>query len=127
MPAILFAQFIKWHFYEAPKNILHGWGNFVWFNANFFSVGLLMRTFFSPWRNISWEHQRAFSVGDRLFTLGSNIISRILGAIVRAPLIVVGLAGYVVIGVAGIGVLFFWLLLPVIIPITFLYGLKLIF
>src|SRR3989344_7820926 len=91
MQSILFLRYVKWHFIDAPRNILRGWGNILWFNFNYFSVGLLLQTFFSPWRRITWDYGRGFNLGAYLFTLGSNLISRIIGAIMRSFLVAAGI------------------------------------
>jgi len=106
---------------------MKGWGNILWFNFNYFSVPLLLQTFFAPWRKISWDYEKGFDIGVYLFTFSSNLISRILGAIVRSFLIATGLAVQLVLLFLG-GLLFlFWLVLPAMIAAAFIYGIFLLF
>jgi len=126
MQTLLLFRYAKWHYLEATRDILKGWGNILWFNLNYFSVFLLLRTFFSPWRGIQWRKRRGFYPGDMLSTLISNLISRILGAIVRSFLIIAGLLGAAVFFVLGIFLLIFWLFLPLVIFMGFMYGIILL-
>ncbi len=127
MPALLIPQYIIWHFVKAPKEILQAWKNILWFNLNFFSVTLLLKTLFSPWKGIQWQRKRAFEITDLLYVISSNLISRILGAIVRIPLLIIGTIGEMIIIIAGFFVLVCWFLLPVFIMFGSIYGFALLF
>ena len=126
MHSLLFLRYVKWHFIDAPINILKGWGNIIWFVFNYFSVSILLATFFSPWRRITWSYGRGFRLGDFLFVSASNLISRILGAIMRTVLIVVGLTVDLVVLIAGIPVFLIWLVLPFLTIFVFFYGIILL-
>lgn len=127
METFLLLRYFKWHYLEATSEILKGWGNFLWFNFNYFSVGLLLRTLFSPWRRITWDYGRGFDPGRFLFTFASNLVSRILGAFVRIWLIGAGIIGAALLLFLG-GIFFlFWLVLPGLIILAFLYGFFLLF
>src|SRR3989344_669975 len=127
MQSLLLLHYVKWHYLNAPREIMKGWGNILWFNFNYFSVPLLLQTFFAPWRKISWDYEKGFDIGVYLFTFSSNLISRILGAIVRSFLIATGLAVQLVLLFLG-GLLFlFWLVLPAMIAAAFIYGIFLLF
>lgn len=127
MQSILLLRYVKWHYLDAPRDILRGWGNILWFNFNYFSVPLLLQTFFSPWRRIAWDYGRGFDIGVYLFTFSSNLISRILGAIVRSFLIVAGLVVQLALLFLGSLLFLFWFVLPAIIAAAFIYGIFLLF
>ena len=127
MQAILLLRYLRWHFLDAPKDILRGWGNILWFNFNYFSVGLLLQTFFSPWRRIAWDYGRGFNLGAYLFTLASNLISRAIGAFMRSFLIGAGITVQLAILFLGTLLLLFWLCLPALIVVAFFYGIFLLF
>src|SRR3989344_5618520 len=67
MHSLLFLKYIEWHFIAAPKEILKGWGNILWFGFNYFSVPLLLKTLFAPWRRITWSYGRGFDPGRYLY------------------------------------------------------------
>ena len=127
MQTLLLFRYVKWHYLGASKEILKGWGNILWFEFNYFSVLVLLKTYFSPWKKITWEYGRGFDIGRFLYTLASNLISRILGAVVRSFLIAAGMAGQIALLFLGSIFFLFWLVLPALIVATFLYGIFLLF
>jgi len=118
---------IFWQFFEAPKNILKAWRNFLLFNLNYFSIPLLIKTFFSHWRRYEWSYGRGFDLRRWAFTCASNLISRVLGAMMRSILIFVGLFIQVFIFLVGIVIFFSWLLLPVLIILGFSLSFRVLF
>lgn len=79
--------------------------------ADFFSISLLLRTLFSPFRQISAGSVRG-PLGVQLRAFFDRLISRLIGAMVRTAMIIAGcvvLAVQVIFGsLVGVG----WLLLP---------------
>lgn len=126
MHSTLFFRYLKWHFVDAPGDILKGWGNILWFNLHFFSVPLLLRTYFAPWRRITWSYGKGFDIGRYLNVFFSNLISRILGAFMRTFLIAAGLVGELFFLAIGFAVFLLWLALPALIVFAFFYGLLLL-
>ena len=105
-------QLISWHFFEMPKSILIGWRNFLEFCLNFFSVPLLLKTLFSPWRRYKLSYQKGLNIGKNFEVFISNLIFRMLGALLRLCLIFVGLMFESFILILGFIAFFVWLLLP---------------
>lgn len=87
----IFWQWISWQFFDVPKNILKAWKNYLKFYWNYFSILLLIKTFFSPWHRYKWSYGKGFDIGKYFEAFVSNLISRILGAILRFFLIIIGL------------------------------------
>lgn len=116
----IFRQWAAWHFFEAPKGILKAWRNFLAFNLNYFSIFLLLKTFFSPWRKYKWGYSKNFSVNGYLETAFSNFVSRFLGAFMRFFLILLGIFAEAVVFLTGAAVFITWLILPFLI----FFGLK---
>ena len=77
-----------------------------------FSVGLLARTFFAPFRQISAGTANAGSLEARARAFGDLLFSRVFGAVVRTVFIVIGLLGALVISLIGLVQLVLWPLLP---------------
>jgi len=123
----IFFHYLSWHFLEAPRNILRAWKNFLKFGLNYFSLPLLLRTLFSPWHKYVWAYPRGLYIGKRLEVFISNLISRILGAILRIFLIVIGLLVEIFIFFAGIIILLNWLLLPALLVTGLILAIKIIF
>ncbi len=116
----IFIIWFFWHFYEMPRFLFSVWNNYLKFGSNYFSVPLLLKTFFSPWRRYNWMYPKGFDIAEFFNTLVSNTFSRILGAICRIVLIIMGIIFQIFIFMAGITVILFWLFMPAIIILGFL-------
>jgi hypothetical protein len=123
----IFFQYIFWHFWESPKSVLIGWGNFLKFGLNYFSLPLLLKTLFSPWRRYSWSYGRGFDIKIYLEVFLSNLISRILGAVLRIFLIILGILFEIFIFFSGLIVFLGWLILPLLLIAGFFYGFSILF
>ena len=78
---------------------------------DYFSVGLLLSTLFSPFRQISAGSVDG-PIGVQMRALGDKLISRMIGAIVRSFMIIFGLVVIVLQSLFGMIVLLFWLVIP---------------
>lgn len=120
-------QYIFWQFWESPKNVLAAWSNFLKFGLHYFSLPLLLKTLFSPWRRYRWYYPKGFYPVKYLEVFFSNLISRILGLVLRIFLIIAGILFEVFIFFAGLIVFLFWLALPFFLIAGFFYGGKILF
>jgi len=108
----IFAQYLIWHFYDQPRKILKTWKGFLLFNLNYFSLLLLLKTFFSPWRQYKWYYPRGLDIPKYLEVFFSNIISRVLGAILRTAIIFFGIFFEILILIFGFLIFVGWFILP---------------
>lgn len=86
-----------------------------------FSIPILLRTWFSPWKQIYTPS----SFRNFFQAMIDNMISRFVGAMVRSGMIVGALLASFVITLFGVVVLVLWPLIPVtviVFPILFLGG-----
>ena len=120
----IFVQYLEWYLFDVPRAILRAWGNNLLFNLNFFSIGLLLKTFFSPWHRYQWSYPRGFDLGKYAEAFFSNMISRVLGAIVRIFFILLGLVFEFLIFLIGAIIFLGWFLLPFLLIAGFLLGIK---
>jgi len=123
----IFSQYLSWYLHDHPKVIFRAWKNLLRFNLEYFSIPLLIKTFFSPWRRYSWAYGRGFDFKRYLEAFVSNAIFRTLGAILRFFLIIIGIFLEVLIFFGGLIFLVIWFLLPLILLILFVFGFLLIF
>lgn len=79
----------KRNFYKKLiSNFFEFWKNLLIFLPYFFSVSKLLKTFFYPWKNLIFEKkEQGFSFSKWLERNFTNLISRILGAIMRFSLL----------------------------------------
>ena len=120
----LFFQRIYWQFWEMPKNILRAWKNFLLFNLEYFSIPLLLKTFFSPWHRYKWSYPRGLDIGKYLEIFISNLITRALGVVLRSFLIFFAILTEIFIFLLGLIIFLGWLILPVLLILGFVFGLK---
>ena len=77
----------------------------------FFSIFLLIKTLFAPWRQYQWSYGRGFDLGRYAEVFFSNLITRGLGAFMRAVFIILGTVSEVLIFVVGLAIFIGWLVL----------------
>ncbi|MBI3337349.1 MAG: hypothetical protein HY005_01845 [Candidatus Staskawiczbacteria bacterium] len=114
-----------WQFYEMPKFLFSVWRGYILFILYYFSVPLLLRTLFSPWRRYNWIYPKVFDIKEFFNTFISNIFSRILGALCRIVLIMVGFVAQIFIFITGAAVILLWLLIPFIVAVCIFFFLTL--
>lgn len=120
-------QYLIWYFFDVPREILKGWKNFLIFNLNYFSLPSLFKTFFSHWRQYKWSYGRGFDISRYFEAFFSNLISRVLGAIMRAVLIFIGVLCEILIFLFGLILFLGWLILPVLLIVGLIFSFKIIF
>ncbi len=109
------ANYLEWHYAYVPLKILSATINSIIFFWHFFSIGILIKTFLAPWkRQYVKKTSPGLDLGEIFERLTFNLISRVIGAMVRFALI----AFWIILEVVTlpIGVLIFsvWLILPLI-------------
>jgi len=122
----IFIKYLVWHFFDTPQGILRAWRNCLKFNLNHWSVPLLLKTWFSPWRRYRSSYGKGFSFGKYFEVFTFNMTSRVIGAIMRTVLIIMGLVAEILVFFAGAIVLLAWLVLPFFIFFGFIYGWKIL-
>jgi len=118
---------LEWQFFDAPKSILKGWRNYLKFNLNYFSVPVLLKTFFSHWHRYRYSYGKGFNAGRYFEAFTFNLMSRIIGAVLRLFFIFLGLLIEVFIILAGAVIFFGWLILPFLLITGIFYGFKILF
>lgn len=81
-------------------------------SEDYFSIDLLLKTLFSPFRQISADTGRGGTMGDRLRAAFDKLFSRVIGAVIRIILIITGAAWLLIHIIADIVILLTWPLLP---------------
>ncbi len=107
------AEYFIWHYSQGLKNTFLVARNFVGFVWRFFSIWLLFRTLFSPWRkDITFSNWRGLHPILALQKIFNNIFSRIMGSLVRSAVILLGLFIEALALVLVPVILIWWILLP---------------
>jgi ATP-dependent Clp protease ATP-binding subunit ClpC len=106
-------EFLTWHYSKGLEFYINWWlSYFNWIN-NYFSLALLIKTLFAPWKRlIEVDTSPGFNIKREFETLMFNIISRVMGAIVRFILFWVGIVLIFMTFLGGIFGMFFWVAFP---------------
>jgi hypothetical protein len=118
--------YLGWHYSIALRDFAIIAHNSLVFIYHFFSLPILLRTFFSPWRRLGESYKKGFYPGAWLETFILNVIMRLLGIFFRFWLVVFGLLALLVDVVLIILALLLWLVLPFAIIVLFVTGLNLL-
>lgn len=108
------------------QDFLNVWSNFLWFIYHFFSMSLLLRTLFSPWRRLDERSKSGFHLEAFLEKLVSNTVVRAIGTGARLFVIVSGCIIYLAGLVLGFIFFLIWCLLPVAVIGLVVIGFRLI-
>jgi len=104
---------VSWFYIKMPKKIIEGWRNFLLFVLYYFSIKLLLKTLFSPWRKYAESYPRGIDIKKYLETFIFNTTSRVIGAIMRSFLIIGGVLCEFITFILGGIILLGWILSPV--------------
>jgi len=122
-PFVIFPYYLAWHYTNAIKDFFGIWGNMIWFTYQYFSIPILLRTLFSPFKRLKEYSKGGLDMGSFLESLAVNLIMRIVGFILRSMVIAIGLTVLIFSIIIGIAVFFLWLVLPFLIVFLLVTGL----
>ena len=115
-------QYLKWYFIDRIRVILSAWKNFLRFYFNYFSIPILFRTLFSPWKRISEPYGKKFDPWHYIEAFVMNVMSRTIGAIIRICFLVVGIFFQIIVFLSGLVFLVFWIIAPGLFFVGVIYG-----
>lgn len=105
-------SYLFWHYSKALKNIFGIFSNFFWSIYNFFSISLLLKTFFTPWHRLDVERTKKNSFEDFIGTIIVNTLMRLVGMMIRFFIIIFYIIATLFLFVFEIIFFIAWLLLP---------------
>lgn len=118
----LFLLFFAWWYHQGFLDLINYLKAVSVFLTDFFSVKLIFRTLFDPWKRDQLSYKN-LSIKERFDVFILNLISRFVGLLVKTFFFVtylVFMAGFIIL--SGL-VVFIWLALPVIILALLFIGL----
>lgn len=120
-------EYLIWQFIDVPVEIIKGVKNYLKFYLNYFSIPFLLKTFFSPWRRYYWSYGGEFNIKRWVEVFFSNLISRIMGMIMRFFLVCFGILTEIFIFIFGSIIFFGWLIAPFFLICGLVFGFMFIF
>jgi hypothetical protein len=115
-----------WHYSRAFFEIFNIWKNFIWFVGHFFSLRQLTASWFSPWKRTVQGRGEKWNFEDLAGYIIINIVSRIVGAVIRTVIIFLGIVSVLMTIVGGVIVYVFWIFAPVVLIFLLGFGLTLL-
>jgi hypothetical protein len=122
----IIGDYFRWHYGRAFSELFHLWLNFLWFVIHFFSIKELSRSLFAPWRRMTEEKKRDISFENIAAYIIVNLLSRVVGFIMRSSVLIVGLISLSITIVIGSIIFLLWIFLPAITVAAFVSGISLL-
>lgn len=120
----IFIKYLYWQLILTPKKVLSILKNYLIFGLDFFSINETLHSLFSPWRRYMWDYGRGFDIGRYIETFASNIITRVIGFVMRLFLITLFLIYEVIVLIIGTILFFTSIIYPFLFIIAIIYGFK---
>ena len=112
---MLLLSLVSWWYSRGFIEFLVGFKNRLKDAADFFSLGSLVRNFFSPFKQISVGGTDSLALNARIQAFFDLLISRVVGATIRFFLLIGGIVVIIVQVVVGLVLTIVWPLLPLVI------------
>lgn len=109
---MLFVSFFKWWYSDGWRQRARLMGNRLEGVIDYFSIDLLAKTLFQPFRQDSTGRVDG-SLDMKLRALADNLISRVLGAIIRLVILLFGLIAIAAYALIALVMLIVWAIVPV--------------
>lgn len=122
---IIILGYLKWHYTNAIFSLGKIQNNFFYFITEFFSIKLLVKNFFDPWKKMNYSYPERFNPKEFFYTLMTNLIVRIIGILMRSGLLLISLIICLLFIALYPFIILIWLLLPLIVASLILGGLYL--
>ena len=110
---MLALSFLEWWY-------LHGWGRFAASlgsklrgAADFFSISLLLRSLFAPFKQISAYGSGDESIQGQIGDFFDKLLSRVIGAIVRIMILIAGIIWLIIETIGSLLLIVLWPILPI--------------
>ena len=108
---MLFMSLIQWWYGAGWRRRVKIMTTRVEGTMDFFSIALLLKTLFQPFRQISAGSVDG-SIDAKMRAFADRLISRIIGAVVRTVIIIAGLIAIALHILLGLGLLIGWAFVP---------------
>ena len=119
MPIII--AYFYWYYLEKTREILHIIKDYIRYWAYFFSVKQTLKSLFSSWKMMDM-HKGGNLITDIFENAFNNLISRVIGFMMRVFLLCFFVALEILTIVIGISIFVIWILMPVILVWIIIYS-----
>lgn len=126
--ATVLGHYFIWHYGRAISDLTRIYRNLIAFTFNFFSISILVSSYFAPWRRMGEDYpERGVDPFGYLSVFLVNIIMRLLGVVMRTVVIILGMTAALLVIISYPFVLVLWITLPFLTIIILSIGVGLLF
>jgi hypothetical protein len=119
----LFGAYFVWHYGRGLADMFGVFGNLNWFLFHFFSIPVLLRTFFSPFQRLSERYGgNILDLGYMLGSFAVNVVMRLVGMVLRTFVILAGCIVLLAALSAEACIFVLWFFLPLLDIAVFAWG-----
>lgn len=104
--------YLRWHYTKSLKDLYENLKSWFLFIPQFFSLPVLFKTLFSPWKRLSESYHTGFDPEAFFSTFVVNSILRVVGFFVRFLTIITAIILEVLFVIFSFGLYIFWLIFP---------------
>jgi hypothetical protein len=104
--------YFSWHYSQGTISYFKIWKNLVWFLWNFFSIKILLKTFFAPFEKLKENYTGGLDIENWLSSILITTLMRLVGMFARSVIIILGLVTISAFSIIGFFGIFVWLTLP---------------
>lgn len=122
----IMSGYFRWHYTKAFVELYLVWLNFLWFVVHFFSIPQLLTSLIAPWRRMIEQRTKGGDFEDFAGYIIINLLSRVVGAIMRSIVIICGLLCLTIVIVLGGTTLLLWVFMPALAVGSILTGIALL-
>lgn len=109
----LFLRYIGWHYSRALIEFWQNVKTLFWFAGHFFSIEILLKTFFQPWKRLNEEKgSAAGGLEDWFGRFVINTLMRFIGIVCRSSILFMAVISFLILAVSSVGLFLVWLALP---------------
>lgn len=99
-------------------------GRSYWFQWHFFSVGILLESFFEPWKRLGEEKGEKFKLDQWLQATVINTMMRLIGVSLRTMILIFAILAFLVTTLISALFVAVWTLLPFLIVLLLVKGIQ---
>jgi len=116
-------SYVAWHYGTGLQGVIRLWKNFLEFVYHYFSIPTLLATLLTPFKRIYKVKQGlGFSFQEWVDRTTYNLLSCVMGAIIRCAVITAGMVCVVFVGLAGfLGICVWFIGIGLTIPLYFAF------
>ena len=116
----LIGLLLHWYIVDMPRNIVRSYARYAAAFAEVFAFIFLIRTLFSPWKNIVDAYpKKGFNLERIAETLTLNVTARVIGFVIRVFAMIAGILVQALCLAFFFAYLIFWITFPLIAVIGF--------